>query len=95
VAINGAGDPRRPDVRTHVSVAPQALALYDVLSADENVRFFGTLYGVSGAALDARVRYTAGSRACVCGPCVAPPKGLRAALPVLRAFVVSFASDAA
>jgi ABC-2 type transport system ATP-binding protein len=53
--VNGDGDPRRPEVRARVGVAPQALALYDLLTADENLRFFGTIYGLSGGALGARV----------------------------------------
>jgi len=55
VTVNGDGDPRRPEVRARVGVAPQALALYDLLTADENLRFFGTIYGLSGDALGARV----------------------------------------
>ncbi len=55
VTVNGDGDPRRPEVRARVGVAPQALALYDLLTADENLRFFGTIYGLSGGALGARV----------------------------------------
>jgi len=55
VTVNGGGDPRRPEVRARVGVAPQALALYDLLTADENLRFFGTIYGLSGDALGVRV----------------------------------------
>ena len=55
VTIDGLGDPGQPAVRARLGVAPQALALYDLLTAEENLRFFGTLYGLSGGALDRRV----------------------------------------
>ena len=56
VAIEG-GDPRDPVVRKRVGVAPQALALYDVLTGEENLRFFGEVYGLSGTRLGERVRW--------------------------------------
>ncbi len=37
--------------RTALGVAPQSLALYDALSAQENLRFFGQLYGLRGSEL--------------------------------------------
>jgi ABC-2 type transport system ATP-binding protein len=48
-------DPRRPDARQRIGVAPQALALYDLLSGRENLRFFGQMYGMSGVSLSRRV----------------------------------------
>ena len=56
VAIEG-GDPRDPVVRKRLGVAPQALALYDVLTGEENLRFFGEVYGLSGTTLGERVRW--------------------------------------
>jgi linearmycin/streptolysin S transport system ATP-binding protein len=50
-------DPRDPDARRQLGVAPQPLALYDMLSARENLEFFGALYGLSGARLRARVNW--------------------------------------
>jgi ABC-2 type transport system ATP-binding protein len=50
----GGGDPRNAEVRRLIGVAPQSLALYDELSAEENLRFFGAVYGLSGKALAAR-----------------------------------------
>jgi ABC-2 type transport system ATP-binding protein len=55
VELCGIGSPDVADVRRHIGVAPQALALYSNLTADENLRFFGQLYGLSGAKLRDRV----------------------------------------
>ncbi|MFN3612765.1 ABC transporter ATP-binding protein, partial [Tepidimonas sp.] len=55
VELDGLGAPTDPRVRAHIGVAPQALALYDDLSAEENLRFFGRVYGLGGAALAGRV----------------------------------------
>ena len=57
VAIEGLGNPADPSVRQHIGVAPQAIALYDLLSGEENLRFFGEVYGLSGAALASRVAW--------------------------------------
>lgn len=56
IAVAGK-DPRLPEARRHVGVAPQALALYDLLAGRENLRFFGQMYGMSGAALNDRVAW--------------------------------------
>lgn len=50
----GVGSPTVPGVRARLGVAPQSLALYDDLSGEENLHFFGTLYGLSGSALKGR-----------------------------------------
>lgn len=55
VRIGAYGPPGSPDVRRRLGLAPQNLAVYDLLSAEENLTFFGQLYGLSGAALKARV----------------------------------------
>jgi ABC-2 type transport system ATP-binding protein len=57
VSIEGHGNPAEPAVRQKIGVAPQALALYDLLTGEENLRFFGEVYGLSGAALEARVKW--------------------------------------
>ena len=57
VSIDGLGQPETPAVRARLGVAPQALALYDLLSGEENLRFFGEVYGLSGAALAKRVAW--------------------------------------
>lgn len=55
VEIEGGGSPRSPEVRATLGVAPQALALYDDLTARENLAFFGTMYGMASAKLRERV----------------------------------------
>jgi len=43
-------------VLRNLGLVPQTVALYPALSAEENLRFFGNLYGISRDRLDARVR---------------------------------------
>ena len=50
----GVGDPASAPVRAILGVAPQALALYDELTAEENLRFYGRIYGLRGPALARR-----------------------------------------
>jgi ABC-type multidrug transport system ATPase subunit len=57
VEIDGHGSPADPEVRRAVGVAPQARAFYEELSARENLDFFATLYGITGAKQRARVDY--------------------------------------
>jgi ABC-2 type transport system ATP-binding protein len=47
-ALRGDTDPKKQKI----GLVPQDLALYDELSARANLRFFGALYSLSGAALD-------------------------------------------
>jgi ABC-2 type transport system ATP-binding protein len=51
VEIGDMGAPTRPASRRHIGVATQALALYEELSAEENVTFFGRIQGLRGRAL--------------------------------------------
>ncbi len=55
VRIAGLGDPQSRRVRAAIGLAPQELAVYPQLSAEENLRFFGRLYGLRGAELQAGV----------------------------------------
>jgi ABC-2 type transport system ATP-binding protein len=55
------GQPLRSDnreLRQCLGMAPQDLAIYPDLSARENLRFFGALYGLRGGELDARVEHS-------------------------------------
>jgi ABC-2 type transport system ATP-binding protein len=42
-------------VRAQIGVVPQEIALYDALSARENLTFWGEMYGMGGASLHRRV----------------------------------------
>jgi ABC-2 type transport system ATP-binding protein len=55
VQIDGGGSPTESAVRRKIGVAPQALAVYEDLTAEQNVRFFGQLYGLRGRVLQERV----------------------------------------
>jgi ABC-2 type transport system ATP-binding protein len=55
VELDGAGSPHDPAVRANIGVAPQALAIYEELSGEENLLFFGRLYGLHGPRLAERV----------------------------------------
>ncbi|MDO8677693.1 MAG: ABC transporter ATP-binding protein [Acidobacteriota bacterium] len=57
VSIEGLGNPMEPAVRQRIGVATQAVALYEQLSGEENLRFFGEVYGLSGATLSSRVAW--------------------------------------
>lgn len=55
VMLDGAGSTSEHASRRSIGLAPQSLALYDELTAQENLEFFGRLYGITGAALKERV----------------------------------------
>jgi ABC-2 type transport system ATP-binding protein len=57
VSIDGVSDPTRPEVRRTIGIAPQSVALYDQLTGEENLAFFGRLYGVSGTDLRTRITW--------------------------------------
>ncbi|HLQ66356.1 MAG TPA: ABC transporter ATP-binding protein [Candidatus Limnocylindrales bacterium] len=57
VRLAGHEDPTRPAVRLRVGVAPQALALYTELTGEENLEFFGRLYGLKGEHLKERMEW--------------------------------------
>jgi ABC-2 type transport system ATP-binding protein len=48
-------DPHAVEAKAAIGYVPQEIALYPDLSGEENLRFFGSLYGVAGADLDDRV----------------------------------------
>jgi len=43
-------------IKRRIGVVPQDLALYETLSARDNLRYFGKLYGVRGEALRSRIQ---------------------------------------
>ncbi|MFO1054576.1 MAG: ABC transporter ATP-binding protein [Planctomycetota bacterium] len=51
VELQGIGSPTDPAVRRHLGYAPQDLAVYEELTADENLSFFGRLQGLRGGRL--------------------------------------------
>src|SRR5882672_1714922 len=46
---------RDTSTRTSLGLVPQSIALYEELSADQNLKIFGELYGLRGADLRARI----------------------------------------
>lgn len=46
VTVNGAGAPDHAEVRRLIGLATQQISLYEDLSAEENLEFFGRLYGI-------------------------------------------------
>jgi len=55
VVVEGLGAPILPEVRARIGVAPQAVSLYEQLTAAENLAFFGRMYRLSGARLAKQV----------------------------------------
>jgi len=55
VSLDGKADPTVPEVRLSLGVVPQTLALYEELSAQENLRFFGRIYELRGRKLKERI----------------------------------------
>ncbi|MBL8991524.1 MAG: ABC transporter ATP-binding protein [Phycisphaerae bacterium] len=61
VELEGHGPPTDGKVRRMIGVAPQSLALYDQLTAEENLAFFGRLYDLKGRGLADRVQAVLGA----------------------------------
>ena len=58
VEFDGQGSPESPAVRRRIGVAPQEMAIYDELTGEENVTFFGRLQGMTGRKLAQRVAWS-------------------------------------
>jgi ABC-2 type transport system ATP-binding protein len=56
VTLDGKTDPTLVEVRLSLGMVPQTLAIYEELSAEENLRFFGRIYGLSGRRLKERIK---------------------------------------
>ncbi len=56
VLVNGL-NPTDPKARTALGLAPQSLAIYEDLTAEENLRFYGQIYGLAGPELRGRVAW--------------------------------------
>ncbi|MCG3136610.1 MAG: Daunorubicin/doxorubicin resistance ATP-binding protein DrrA [Phycisphaerae bacterium] len=57
VALVGQHDPTQAEVRRQIGWVPQALAIYDELTAEQNLQFFGRLYGLNGRRLQDRINW--------------------------------------
>jgi ABC-2 type transport system ATP-binding protein len=57
ITVNGGAPPNQAEARLAIGVAPQTLALYEDLTAVENLTFFGRLYQLAGARLKERVAW--------------------------------------
>lgn len=55
ILIDESADPTRVNVRCRIGLAPQSLAIYDDMTAEENLFFLGRLYGIEIATLRGRV----------------------------------------
>jgi len=51
VTLDGKTNPTLVDVRLSLGMVPQTLAIYEELSAEQNLYFFGRIYGLSGRRL--------------------------------------------
>ncbi len=58
ISLEGASDSSLAEYRNQIGAAPQALALYDDLTAQENLEFFAKLYNISGDELKSRIDYS-------------------------------------
>jgi ABC-2 type transport system ATP-binding protein len=57
ITVDGRLDPMQAEVRRGLGLCPQTISLYAELTAEENLRFFGTLFGLEKKALQERIEY--------------------------------------
>jgi ABC-2 type transport system ATP-binding protein len=59
VIINGMDlDKNLNEIQSIISIVPQTLALYPLLTAHENLEYFGALYGLQGRKLKERIDFS-------------------------------------
>ena len=58
IEVGCSGAPDQPEARRQIGVAPQALAIYEELTGEENLIFFGKLAGLRGRDLTERVAWS-------------------------------------
>src|SRR5690606_4300470 len=57
VRLNGQSDVHKQQrIRSVLGVVPQEIALYEELSAYENLKFFGKIYGLRGTVLEQKIQ---------------------------------------
>ena len=57
IELDGSGQPQQPEARAQIGVAPQTLAIYEDLSGEENLTFFGKIQGLTGKKLKERIAW--------------------------------------
>lgn len=56
--IQGDGNPGDQAIKRLIGIVPQTIALYESLSGERNLDFFGRLYGMNGKELSDRIQHT-------------------------------------
>jgi ABC-2 type transport system ATP-binding protein len=56
ITLQGSGSPQHPDIKRWIGIVPQSLAVYESLTAYENLNFFGRLYGLRGNDLTSNIQ---------------------------------------
>jgi ABC-2 type transport system ATP-binding protein len=58
IKINGIGTPGEPSIKRLIGIVPQTIALYESLTGQQNLDFFGRLYGLDGTLLKERIQHS-------------------------------------
>jgi len=56
ITLQGSGSPQDPEIKRRIGIVPQSLAVYESLTAHENLNFFGRLYGLQGNELTSNIQ---------------------------------------
>jgi len=56
IKIQGGGNPNDQSIKRLIGIVPQTIALYESLSGERNLDFFGRLYGLDGKELADRIQ---------------------------------------